>query len=592
MWLEGVARLKPGISIDRAAAEIRVIASQLESAYPDSNRNRGASVVRYFPVPGQQGPVQLFLTMLLAIVALVLVIASANIAGLGLARATARKREVALRLALGAGRKRIIGQLLAETFVLFAISGTLGLLMAWWITDLIYRFRGELPFLIAIDLSPDLAVVLFTLGATFAAAVLSGLTPAISVAQTDLNLAIKEDAPTATSRRSRLRSGLVLAQVCLSLVLLVTAGLFLRTLSQADLRNPGFDPTNVEVVAIDFNMAGYEENQGRLFAEDLLARVRSLPGVVAASLAHDLPLNMGAFGIGPVNIDGHQPPPGAPGFGAEWNIIAPGFFQSIQLPLLQGRDFMETDRAGTPQVAIINQTMARRFWPNENPIGKRFYRGSVSEGEILEVVGVAGDTQNRTLGDRPIPFVYVPLNQIYNSSLSLVVRSTSGADVIPSVRATLGEMNPNLPIISVRSMNQVIGFSLLPQRAAAFIVGVMGLMGLLLASIGIYGVTAQTVTSRTREIGIRIALGAGTPNILRTMLREGFLLAIVGLGIGFIGAAVVGQVIRGYLYSIGPLDLIAFAGATTTLVAAVLVATYLPARRATKVDPMVALRHE
>jgi predicted permease len=591
VWLEGVARLKPSTSIEQANSDMSVIAGQLQAAYPETNRNRGVTVIPYFPIPGQHRPAQLFLTLLLSIVALVLLIACANVAGIGLARASARKREVALRFALGAGRVHILSQLLLETLVTFSIAGAMGLVTASWVASLLSKFKTDSPVAVAVDLSLDGRVALFTFVLTLVAALAAGLGPALTASHTDVGLALKEESMSLTGRRSRLRRALVVAQVSLSLVLLVTGGLFARTLLQTDLTRPGFNPDRVQVVSLDFMMAGYDEAQGGRFAQTLLGRLRSLPGVESASLAHDLPLDMGAFSMGGINVDGHQPPSPFLTFAADWNIVSPGYFRTLELPLLRGRDFTDDNRAGTPSVAIINKTMADQFWPGEDPIGKRFYRGLVTEGDILEVIGVAADTQNRVVGDRPNPFVYVPLSQVYNSRQFLVLRTAGRADVIPQVRGLLRELNSNLPIVSVRTMDQVIEFSMVPQRAAAFIIGGMGLVGLLLASIGIYGICSQSVNSRTREIGIRVALGARRTGVLGLILREGLLLSVAGLALGLIGAALVGQVIRAYLYSVGPTDLVAFSVATLTLVAAALIASFLPARRATKVDPMTALRH-
>jgi predicted permease len=435
-------------------------------------------------------------------------------------------------------------------------------------------------------------VVLFTVGTTLVAALAAGLTPALAASRTDLATTLKEESLTSTGRRSRLRRALVIAQVSLSLVLLVAGALFIRTLTRTDLTRPGFEPNGVHVVSLDFFMAGFDEAEGRRFAAAMLNRVAPLPGVESASLAHDLPLDLNAFSLDDITLDGKTGPDGTSSFTSEWNIVSPGFFRTIRLPLLRGRDFTEADSAGAPAVAIINQTMAERFWPGDDPVGKRFYRGPAVSDNVIEVIGVAANTDNRVVGGRPIPFIYVPLNQTYIPRNSLLVRSNNQADAIPLVRNVLREMNPNLPVIRVRSLNQVIGFSLLPQRVAASIIGSMGLVGLLLASIGIYAVTAHAVSSRIREIGIRVALGARPQRVVRLMLREGLMLAAAGLVLGLIGAVAAGQIVRSYLYSIGPTDLIAFAGATITLVTVVLLASYIPAHRATKVDAMAALRHK
>jgi putative ABC transport system permease protein len=339
-------------------------------------------------------------------------------------------------------------------------------------------------------------------------------------------------------------------------------------------------------------MAGLDAAQAQSFSDLILDRVGALPGVENASTAIDLPLDLAAVSLGEIRPVDYA---GAPSHGSErteWNVVSPGFFQTIRLPLLRGRDFTKADRTGATAVAIINVTMAERFWPGENPIGKHVYRDQIEEGKSIEVVGLVREIPNRTFGEPPAPFIYVPAAQEYRSRQNLLVRTSNGITANAAIRDVIREMNPNLPVTTGRSLDDIIGLSLAPQRVAAWLVGVIGLVGLFLASLGIYGLTAHNVNTRVREIGIRVAIGAKPHRILGMMLREGLMISAVGIGIGFIGAIGAGYLVRSYLYNTGPIDLAAFSGATSFLAIAVLLGSYLPARRATQVDPVIALRHE
>lgn len=594
-WLTVVARLKPAVTRQQAQAKLDLVSQQLAEAEPDTNRNVGvvALPLRLFPA-GTRAPLQAFLSVLMAAATLVLVIACANIAGIGLARATARKREIAVRLALGASRSRVIRQLVIETSALFAIAAGVGVIMAQWLEVLLDHLRLQVPFPIApvIDVTTDFRVVVFTVAVTALAALISGLTPALHGTYTDVSTAMKDDSIAATYRRSRLRGGLVIVQVALSFVLLFGGGLFLRTLMRIADADLGFDPSDVQIASLDFTLGGIPQAEGEQLERDLLDRVSSLRGIESASFALDLPMDLNAVGLGGISVIGHEPPRGLPAFPALWNVVSPGYFKTLKIPLLRGRDFNETDRESSRAVAIINETMAAQFWSGQDAVGQIFYRrGPIEEGRPVQVIGVAKNVNTRGINEELAPFIYVPYAQDYRSEHQLVMRTVPGTDVFPTVRRLVRETNPNLPIITFRSMDEVVGFGLLPQRLAAWVAGVMGLVGALLAALGIYGVTSFAVSSRTREIGIRVALGAEPGRVLTLIVREGMVLAAAGFGLGSVAALGMAQMIRAFIY-VSPTDAVTFGAAALAMAATALLASYLPGRRAIKVDPMVALRHE
>jgi predicted permease len=393
--------------------------------------------------------------------------------------------------------------------------------------------------------------------------------------------------------RLRLRSAFVVGQITLSLLLVIAAGLFLRALGHAVAIQPGFDQTNVDVVSVDFSLAGMTDTSGRLFARDLVERARALPGVRAAVLAMDLPLDGGRISLGHLRLPGStdtRPEGTAP---TDWNVVTPGFFATLGVPLLRGRDFTEGDGAGAPRVGIVNQTLARRLFGDGDPIGRQVevVTPMSRDGERVTVIGVAADARFVSLTEAGTPYFYAPLAQQYTSRVSLLVK-TSGRSSVPDVRALIREMNPNLPVTNALALDQVTALGLIPQRIAASVAGTLGLVGLLLAGIGIYGVTSYSVSRRTREIGIRMALGADRSSVLKLILRQGLVLTAIGIGIGLACSAAASQLVQGLLFGVSALDPLTFAGATGLFVLIALAATYLPARRATRVDPMVALRIE
>jgi predicted permease len=592
VWLFMGGRLKPGVSLAQANAEAAAIGAALEREYPQENRGKSFTVAPTAPVPGRIGMLAGFLGLLMAIVGLVLTVACVNVAGMMLARAAGRRREIAVRLAIGAARSRLIRQLITETIVLFAIGGALGVLLSRWLTSLLLASLPQLPVPLAIDITTDWRVLLFAAAISLVTAILAGLAPALQASRSDLVPALRTEGLNGGPSRLRLRNAFVVAQIAISLVLLVAGGLFLRALQHAGSIDPGFDDNNVDIVSMDLSLAALDEKAGGLFIRQLLARVRGSPGVEVASSAIDLPLDGGRFGFGRLRITGRNLTPEQALVRADWNIVEPGYFRALRLPLTRGRDFTPADITGSAPVAIVNEALARRAWPGEEPLGQQLEMESLTGPQMLTVVGVTSDAKLVWLSGEVEPFIYIPMAQHYTPRTQLVVRSSDGRSTIPQVRAILREMNPNLPVTEAMPLREITAISLIPQRIAAAVSASLGTVALLLAAIGVFGVTSYAVSRRTREIGIRMALGADRSSVKSLILRQGFALAGIGIAVGLGLAALGSRLIESLLFGVPPLDPLTFAGAGILFVGVTLIASYIPARRAMAVDPMVALRNE
>jgi predicted permease len=594
VWLVMGARLKPGVSLQQAQAGLQTIGRALEREFPEQNRGRGLRVVASSPIPGNGAPVAAFMGLLIAIVGLVLAIACANVAGVLLARATDRRREVAVRLAIGAGRGRLIRQMLIESVLIFLLGATAGLAVARTTTTLLLSMLPTLPVPIDMSLPLDARAIGFTLGLSLVAAIGAGLAPALSASGAEVISSLKADGRSAPDRL-RLRNAFVVAQVAFSIMLIVAAGLFTRALQRAATIDPGFDPHGVELASLDFSLTGYVDDTARPFANNLIQRVRALPGVQSAALAAVLPLGASGMSLGGLLIPGVDPPLGRRMFDADWNIVTPGYFATMRSTLVAGRDFTDADRENTPSVAIVNETAARRWWPNQTALGRTMQQESFAEGatmRTLTVVGVARDTKYRSLGEEPRNFVFVPLEQQYRSRMTIVARATEGQRLATEMRTLVASLNPNLPIIAAQTLDDYTSVGLIPQRVAASISASLGLVGLLLAVIGIYGVTAYMVASRTREFGIRMALGAQPSAVMRMVLRQGLTLTTIGSAIGLALAAGASRLLGSLLFGVGSTDPVTFVGAGVLFCAIGAIACYQPARRATTIDASQALRHE
>ena len=595
-WLVMGGRLKPGVSVAQAATELDGLGWALDREYPDPAGGRGLRLLPSSRVPGNRGVIAAFVALLTVIVSLVLVVACANVASILLARGAARRREIAVRLAIGAGQARLIRQLLTETMTLFLVAGGAGLLLARATTSVLVAWLPSLPFPITVTLALDGRVIAFTTGLSLVAALVFGLAPALQGSKAEVVTALKDDSP-GPSGRSRLRNTFVIAQVALSILLVVVGGLFVRALQRAGSTDPAFDPHGVQLVSLDLSMAGYTDTTGPHFWRELVEHVRQMPDVQAATVARVLPGGFEGIGLGGVAVPGVAPPAGPAAFGPSWNIVEPGYFATLRIPLIAGRDFSATDRAGAPPVAIVGEGVARRLWPGENPIGRLMSHQVGRNESTLLVVGVVRDLKSSSLVDGlSHSFVYLPLQQHYTSNITstmtIAARTAHGERIADEIRTLVASMDPTLAIVRSQTLEDSAALGLVPQRVAASLSGSLGIVGLLLAGIGIYGVTAYTVARRIREIGIRIALGAQGTDIVRMVLGQGMSIAGVGAAVGSILAAAASQLLRGFLFGIPPLDPVPFAGAIVLLLAIGLVACCVPARRATKVDPLVALRYE
>ena len=587
-WLFMGGRLKDGVSLEQANAELSAIAAGLEREHPDTNARMSFRTSPIAIMPGMAGLLAGFLGLLMGLVAVLLLVACVNLAGMLLARGAARSREIAVRLAIGARPARIARQLLTETMLLFVLGGTAGLAMSGGLTALLLRVLPALPVPLSIQISTDWRVVAFTAVVSLLAALLCGLAPMLHARRTDLVPALKTDAIGGTPSRLRLRNVFVVAQVTLSLVLVITALLFMRALNHAAHAPAGFTATNVDVAVLDLSLARHTAASGPLFVRGLLDQVRALPGVLSASAAADLPLDGGRMGFGSLRVPGAQATNPDGGFDADWNIVEPGLFRTLEMRLARGRDFDARDTSTSQPVAIVNEAFARAAWPNADAIGQVV----IAEPDVkMTVVGIAADAQLMSIGEAAEPYIYVPLAQHYESDTNIIVK-TSGVSVLPDLRALVRRMNPNLPVSEALSLADVTAFGTIPQRVAGAVAGTLGIVGLLLAAIGIYGVTSYAVSRRTREIGIRVALGADRAEVLNLFLKQSLALTATGVVLGAAAAALASRVLAGLLFGINALDPLAFGTASAVFATVAMAAAYIPARRALAVDPMAALRNE
>ncbi|HEX9347791.1 MAG TPA: FtsX-like permease family protein, partial [Gemmatimonadales bacterium] len=514
-------------------------------------------------------------------------IACANVANLLLVRSAARRRELAIRASLGAGRGRILRQLLTESAVLATMGGVGGLLLAYWGSDLL-KTLPALQLGGDVDLSPDGRVLVFTLAIALAAGVLFGLLPAFYTARSDLSGELRQSAEIGRPRGTRLRGALVVTQVAVSLVLLVAAGLFVRTLRNAYAVDPGF-ATDVLVAQLDLGLQGYDEPRGRRFYEQLLRDLEALPGVRSASLALNRPFG-GGFDTR-IDAQGALIDAEHRGYRTDRNSVSPSYFETMGITILRGRGFTARDVATSTPVAVINEAVAERLWPGQEAVGKRFVR--TWGGPPIEVIGVARDAKYRNLFEERRLTFYQPLTQDYQAALVVHLRPTGDPLALAGpLQHAVRALDPDLPVYRIQPLAERLAGSLGQQRTAATLIGGFGALALLLAAIGLYGAIAYSATQRTREFGIRIALGAQTSDVLRQVLREGMVLGVLGLAIGLVGAVAITRVLRSQLFGVTPTDPLSFTVVSLLLLVVAVVASLVPAKRATRVDPMVALRSE
>jgi len=591
------ARLKPGIPIEKAQAQFATFAGRLRTAYPVEDKGLEITLVKTRNVvlnPGIDGPIIGVAGLLMGLVGLVLLIACSNVANLLLVRASERRKEIAIRLAIGAGRGRLIRQLLTESVMLALMGGVLGLLFALWTARLIVAFKPPLAIPLSLDVALDVKVLAFTMGLALLTGLICGVAPALQASKPDLVGTLRDDSagPGRRHRRLGLRNLLVIAQVAISTVLLVGAGLFLRSLGQASSIDPGFTLRKGVAAQLLVGLGGsYTEAQRRVFYQRLMERARVLPGVRSAAYADHLPLAL-QFHVSRADIEGKPTARVEDRPEIDIDGASPGYFDTLGIPILAGRAFNEHDGPDRPKVAIVNETAAKRFWPGESPLGKHL-RFNGKDSPWLTVVGVARDGKYRTLGDDPRPFVYTAVDQDKSIGLTLIVAGNGDEKaLLTEVRRAIDATDPNVPIFDIKTMSEHLSIMLFLARIGAVLLAAFGGLGLILASMGLYGVVAASVARRTREIGIRMAIGAQRGDVLRLVVREGMVLTGTGLAIG-LGLALLGTgLLHGLLYGIAPSDPLTFLAVALILGGVALGANLIPARRATEVDPLVALRYE
>ena len=607
-WLYSVGRLKPGVTPEQAQASLAIIAKQLEDAYPTTNRGRSAFVSAFSESDDPQNRQQLssVAQLLMAVVGIVLLIACANVANLLLARSSARTKEIAVRLAIGATRWRIVRQLLTEGVLLASLGGAAGLLLAWWTTRSLRAdaATGRRSFRSRFTFRSICGCFCLHSRSLLLAGIVFGLAPALRASRPALVPALKDDAA-AFFERARifsLRNLLVVAQVALSVVLLIGAGLFLRSLQQAQTIDPGFDADKVVTLPLNINLLRYTRTQGREFYRQVVERVEAIPGVESASLARIAAVS-GGSSVRSLLIEGRAGSDNqfrSEGAGAasgdadsvSANVIGPGYFQTMGIGLVQGRDFNAQDTENHPLVVVVNEAFVKKHFPSEDVLGRRLSL-SGPEGPWREIVGVVRTSKYLSLGEAPTPVTYLPLQQNHETGMTLHVRTTvDPSTVAGAIRSETQSLERNLPLAIPERMSERVANSLYAARMGAILLAVFGGLALLLASIGLYGVMAFAVSRRTRELGIRVALGARPSDVFSLVLRQGMTLVIAGLVLGLIVAAMVTRLLASFLYGVSTTDTFTFTAIPVLLTLVALLACYLPARRATKVDPLVALRYE
>jgi predicted permease len=594
-WLFIRGRLKPGTTIEQARANLSLLASRLAADNPLTNKDRRVALKPTSDVhfhPSLDPVVVPIAAGLMAVVGLVLLIACANVASMLLARASGRHKEIGIRLALGASRGRLMRQLVTEAAVLSLLGAACGSLLAWWITSIVASLSLPLPIPLAFDLRIDGRVLAFTLGATLLAALFAGLAPALQATKPDLIADLRGEVTASHTggRRWTLRDALVAGQMAITALLLVVAALLTRSFIVAQHTNAGFAVDRLAILSTDTAMLQYSPEQSRQFYDQAIAKVSAIPGVESAALATRVPMQLNA-NRWEIWIPGrHQP--GDHGDTVEVTMVSPEYFKTMGVAVVEGRVFTDGDRPDTPWVAIVNETLARRVWPGQSAIGKMF-RTRGGDGPPFQIVGVSADHKVLTLSEPPTPFLQIPRNQRPSSFSAIVGRTRGDAKaLLRDMRRELLALDPNIVFVENQTMEMEVDATLFPMRASAWLVSGVGLVAMLLAAIGLYGVIAYSVARRTREIGIRIALGARPGVVVGLVMRQGLLVASTGLMAGCALAAVAARMMRGLLYGVTGADPLAWLAAATLLLVVSALANLIPAWRASRVDPSEALRIE
>jgi predicted permease len=589
-----VGRLRTGVSLSQAEASLKTIALHLESEYPKDNAGRSVALTPLADAAvGTDNSAQIKLAggLMMGIVGLVLLIACVNLANLLLAQAARREKEISVRAALGASRGRLLRQMLTESIVLSLLAGIVGLVIAYGGRSALWSFRPPFIEKNDIDLALDSHVLLFTLGVALLTALLIGMAPAIKSAKPDLIEVLKVGGRggTVSWTRSPLRSMLVVSEIALAMVALIGAGLFIRSMQNAQRIDPGFESEKLFMMAFDLGALHYEEGRAQEFFRAAVERAKASTGVEAATVASNFPLGGGFSHT--VFPEGQDESTGYRGTLTQTDDITPGFFDTLHIPLVRGRVVNDSDRQNTVQVAVINEAMVKQFWPNTDPLGKRFH--FFGEPALREVVGVVRNTVVNQIGEQPQPVIYLPITQDFSPAVTLQVRTTGRPEaVMGTVRGQLQSLDTNMAITNVQTVQEIMRQGLWAPRMAAGLLTLFGGLALILAAVGVYGVLSYSVSQQTREIGIRMSLGAQQGQVLRMVIGQGLRLAVTGLGLGLLAAFGLTRVLSSLLFGVSAHDPITFGGVSLVLVSAAILACYIPARRATRVDPIVALRYE
>lgn len=591
-------RLKPGLTMAQAETDLNMVAEVLGQRYPKEHADTKIQLTteldsRY---TGATKIIKYGGFLALCVSGLVLLLACANVANLMLARAATRAREIGIRLAIGASRGRIVRQLLTESVLLALIGGVLGLALAYWGADMMLASFPPVPYPVSFDYSPDGYVLKWMLVITLLTGVVFGLAPALLASRVDLIAVIKGGAagPSQKRRRLNLRGALVIAQVTISLVVLICAGLFIRSLAQARQTDPGFETENLVTMMINPGLLSYDEPTTRRFFQELQHSLEAQPGVRAAALINEMPLMVENLTRGPIVKEGEIDPQPNQGVNSDCSLITPKYFDAMRIALIQGRDFTDRDTADAPPVVIVNQEFARRFYGSaENAMGKRFRLGQTTP--LMEIIGIAQDGRYNTLYEARQQFVYLPVYQNPRTGMTLLISAHSSGDlkaVVESARRVIAQLDARLPVVGVMMAEENMSIAYWGPRVAAGMATTFGVLALVLATMGLYSVMMYDVSQRTHEIGIRMALGATLRDVLRLIVGQGMRMALIGIVLGLMGAFALTRVLGSLLLGIGTTDPVTFIGVPILLIAVALMACYIPARRAARVDPLVALRHE
>jgi predicted permease len=594
VWHVAIGRLKPGVSMAQAKAELNALNEAYKKAEPEANPRHTINLAPMGRIPGPvRTPFLAFIGFLFVLTGALLAIACSNVAGMLLARAATRRREMATRLAVGAGRGQLLKQLLTETIVLFAAAAVASVPLTYWLVSLLGGSLPALPVVLNLEFGVNLRVMLFAFAAALVTGLIFGLAPARHALNTDLAPMLHGGNSTADIKRFRMRNALVSAQVALSLMLVVTAFLFLRSLANAAHTDPGFKTANIMLAGVDVSLSGYRQQQAVELASRFRQRLKAIPGVESVANARMIPLQGSGFGLGSVSIPGVQGERQDGRFESDWDVVSPEYFDTIGMPIVDGRAFRDSDTVGAPWVAIVSETFVKRAWPGQSGVGRVFMQRTDAEQERpVTIVGVARDAKYRYISSPNAPFIYVPMAQQPIPVMEFYVKHAPGRQVAQEIRTAMAQVEENVPIVMLQSFDDATSIGLLPQKLAAWIAGSVGSIGVFLAALGLYGLMAFLVAQRTKEIAIRMALGASHGDMRAMVLRQAAMLGAIGGVIGLLLAAGIGTLAQTLLVGVPPIDPMSFGGTALLFLVVLAIAAWTPASRAASTDPATALRAE